>query len=291
VAAELVDLESYARLRRDYRERVIEYKRRRRLSVGERVSLLFEDRETLRFQIQEMLFVERISDPEKVERELGIYNELVPGEGELSATLFIEVSELSRIKAELDRLVGIDEHVWLVLGEGGGACEVRASFDPRQREAHRISAVQYLRFALPPEAAARLADRAARARIRIDHPAYAREAEIPPEVRASLVATLGGEPASLLAAGAAPAPERDPLELETARVRVRRATGSADEWLVEPVEPCSLLAADRELLAELGLALQAAASRLAERHGAVRIEAPRVAAGLPLRWLLTAIPR
>ncbi len=290
-AGEIVDLEVYAGVRRDYRQRVIEYKRRRRLAVGEHVSLLFEDRETLRFQIQEMLFVERISDPEKVQQQIDVYNELVPGEGELSATLFIEVSDLARIKAELDRLVGIDEHVRLVLGEGGGAFETRASFDPRQREAERISAVQYLRFALPPEAARRLADRALRARIRIDHPAYAQEVEIPEEVRASLVGTLSGEPAPLLRADAAPAPARDEVELETARVRVFRAAGSADHWIVEPAEPCSLLAADRDLLVEVSLALQAVASRLAERHGAVRIEAPRVAAGVPLRWCLTAVPR
>jgi hypothetical protein len=290
-AGELVDLESYAELRREYRRRVIEYKRSRRLAVGERVSLLFEDRETLRFQIQEMLFVERISDPEKVQHELDVYNELVPGEGELSATLFVEVSELASIRAELDRLVGIDEHVLLALGEGDGAGETRARFDPRQREADRISAVQYLRFPLAPEAARRFADPFVPARIRIDHPAYAHEVPIPPEVRASLAVTLAGEPASLLPPGRAPRPARSEVELETARVRVLRAGGSPEQWIVEPVEPCSLLAADRELLAELGLALQAAASRLAERHGAVRIEAPKVAAGVPLRWRVTAAGR
>jgi hypothetical protein len=290
-ASELVDLESYAGLRREYRQRVIEYKRSRRLGVGERVSLLFEDRETLRFQVQEMLFVERITDPEKVQHELDVYNELVPAEGELSATLFIEISDLARIRAELDRLVGLDEHVLLVLGEGEAACEVRARFDPRQRETDRISAVQYLRFPLPPDAARALADRSAPARIRIDHPAYPQQVEIPPEVRESLIVTLRGEPASLLPAGARSAAPRDEVELETARVRVLRAGGSAEHWIVEPAEPCSLLAADRELLLELALALQAAASRLAERHGAVRIEAPLVAAGIPLRWRLSAAPR
>jgi O-acetyl-ADP-ribose deacetylase (regulator of RNase III) len=111
-------------------------------------------------------------------------------------------------------------------------------------------------------------------------------------VRASLVETLRGEPASLLPeATPATAAASDDVELETARVRVLRAGGSDEQWIVEPVEPCSLLAADRELLLELGLALQAAASRLAERHGAVRIEAPRVAAGVPLRWRVSPAAR
>ena len=81
---EIADRETYAGLRDDYRRRVIEHKRARRLAVGERVSLLFEDRETLRFQVQEMLFVERISDPERVQDELDVYNELVPGADELA---------------------------------------------------------------------------------------------------------------------------------------------------------------------------------------------------------------
>jgi hypothetical protein len=291
-AAEIVEIGRYAALRRDYRRRVIEYKRARRLAVGERVSLLFEDRETLRFQVQEMLFVERIRDPEKVQRELDVYNELVPGEDELSATLFIEVSESARIREELDELLGIDEHVLLVLGEDPGAERIRARFDPRQLQADRISAVHFVRFALGPEAARRFGDPAVRARVCIDHPAYAREAEIPPDVRASLVATLAGEPPPLLVAAPHSARRaRDEIELATARVRVVRRAGSPDRWLVEPVEPCSLLAADRELLAELAVALQTAAARLAERHGAVRIEAETVAAGLPLRWRLRAVRR
>ena len=291
-AAEIVDLETYARIRREYRQRVIEYKRSRRMAVGERVSLLFEDRETLRFQVQEMLHVERISDPEKVQHELDVYNELVPGPGELSATLFVEVSDLGRIRAELDRLVGIDEHVLLAIGDAPDAIAVRASFDARQLESDRISAVQYIRFALSREAARRFADPAARAWIRIDHPAYAQQVELPGAVRASLGATLAGEPASLLPGSAGPAQAaRDEVEFETGRVRVLREAGSPERWIVEPVEACSLLAAERDLVVELALALQRAAARLGERHGAVRIEAAKVAPGLPLRWRLTATRR
>jgi hypothetical protein len=290
-ASELVDLETYARLRPEYRRRVIEYKRSRRIAVGERVSLLFEDRETLRFQVQEMLLVERIADPEKIRHELDIYNELVPGEGELSATLFIEVGDLGQIRAELDRLVGIDEHLLLVLGDGASTSTIRAGFDPRQMESDRISAVQYVRFALPPEALARFCDGSVRARIRVDHPAYAHEVELPRAVRASLVATLTREPEPLLRREPTEPRAPDEIELETPRVRVLRVGGSPERWILEPFPPCSLLAAEPDLLAELAAALQQAVARLAERHGAVRIEASKVARDLPLRWHLTATPR
>jgi len=290
-AAEIVDLEAYARLRPEYRRRVIEYKRGRRLAVGDRVSLLFEDRETLRFQVQEMLLVERISDAEKVQHELDVYNELVPGDGELSATLFIEVGEPGQIRAELDRLVGIDEHLLLLVGEGASSQAVRAGFDPRQLESDRISAVQYVRFALPAAAATRFCDPAVRARVRIDHPAYEQEVDLPPAVRASLVATLTREPEPLLPSPSAPVRAPDEIEFETPRVRVLRAGGSPDRWIVEPRPPCSLLSAEPELLAELAEALQRAVARLADRHGAVRVEAAKLAHDLPLRWHLTATPR
>ena len=290
-AAEIVDLESYAGLRPEYRRRLIEYKRSRRLAVGERVSLLFEDRETLRFQVQEMLLVERISDPEKVQHELDVYNELVPGEGELSATLFIEVGEAEQIRAELDRLVGIDEHLLLIIGDGASTQAIRADFDPRQMETDRISAVQYIRFALPAQALARFCDPAVPARIRVDHPAYEEEAELPAGVRASLIATLTREPQSLLPGAATPSRAPDEIEFETPRVRVLRVGGSPERWIVEPTPPCSLLEAGPELLAELASALQRAVARLAERHGAVRVEAVKLARDLPLRWQLTATPR
>ena len=98
---EIVGLERYAAIRDPYRERVIAYKKDRRLGVGDEITLLFEDRETLRFQVQEMLWVERIVDPEKVQHELDVYNGLLPGPGELSATLFIEITEPGRIRPAL----------------------------------------------------------------------------------------------------------------------------------------------------------------------------------------------
>ena len=221
-AAELADLGSYAELRADYRRAVIAHKKSRRMAVGDCVTLLFEDRETLRFQVQEMLWVERIAEPERVQHELDVYNELMPGERELSATLFIEITEPGRIRSELDRLIGLDEHVELVVGAGADAAAVEASFDAKQIEEDRISAVQYIRFALDAAQLKRFADPSAPAAVRIEHPAYRHEQPIPPAVRESLVAGLRREPASLLP----PMPRAERAEpelvLETEHARVVR---------------------------------------------------------------------
>jgi hypothetical protein len=195
---EIVPFDRYAALRDAYRERVIAYKRTRRVALGERATLLFEDRETLRFQVQEMLWVEGIREPARVQAELDVYNELMPGPDELSATLFVEIVEASEIRPTLERLVGLDRHVQLVLGEGKGEMPFQASFDPRQFEDQRISAVQYLRFPLGPEGSRRLADSSLRARVRASHPNYRREEELPPAVREALIVTLAREPHPLL---------------------------------------------------------------------------------------------
>jgi hypothetical protein len=289
-AEEILDLERYEAVRERYRERVIQYKRRRRLAVGEKVTLLFEDRETLRFQVQEMLRVERIADPAKVQQELDVYNELMPRENELSATLFVEITDPTRIRAELDRLVGIDEHVSLRIGEDDDEEVVRADFDSKQMEADRIAAVQYVRFRLDPAQALRLTDAAVCARLRIDHPAYEREVEIAPRVRASLVATLGGEIASLLPAEASaePGAGADTVLLETPRVRALRAGGNVGRVVVEAVEPCSFEEADPELLLELFEALRRASAELTARHGRCRIHADVVRGARRLRWHVDA---
>ncbi len=127
-----------------------------------------------------------------------VYNELMPGPEELSATLFLEIVEASEIRPTLELLVGLDRHVQLVLGEGPDETLFHAHFDRRQLEEQRISAVQYLRFPLGPDAGRRLAASALRARLRVDHPHYRREEEIPPAVREALVVSLAREPAALL---------------------------------------------------------------------------------------------
>ncbi len=251
----------YEELREPYRAEVIALKARRRVPVGDRVAVVFECRETLRFQIQEMCRVERIDDPAAVQKELDVYNELLPPPGGLSATLFIEIPELDAIRAELDRLVGIDEHVFLDVGDAS----FPAGFDEKQMEEDRISAVQYIRFVLDERARASWAEPETRLALRIDHPHYRHATELGRDTRFELARDLAGESHSLLgeeqlAGGVAAAVE---LLEEGPRVRVLRV--APDRFVAEPTAPAPPLLAQRD--PELGLALLAAVERLAAERG------------------------
>jgi len=186
-SAELLDLTGYERARPALLAEVIELKRSaRRVSVGPSLSFVFENRETVRHQIHEMLRTERIVDPERIEEEVRVYNELLPGEHELSATLFIEIPELAHIRPVLDKLIGIDEHVRLDIGNA----TVRATFDPGQFEEDRISAVHYIRFPLGRELAARFCDPAVPVTLAVAHPNYVHATSLKGAPRASLARDL-----------------------------------------------------------------------------------------------------
>jgi len=176
----------YAGFRDDLRQRVIAHKRDRRILLGDRVSLVFEDRLTLIFQIEEMLRAEHISEPAKVQDEIDVYNALLPASDSLSATLFLELPPDADARVELGRLVGLDEHVVLHIG----AHAIRAAFEPGRSDHDRISAVQYLRF--PVDAAARAAlDTPGTALVlEIDHPNYRQRSELTEATRASLAKDL-----------------------------------------------------------------------------------------------------
>lgn len=271
----------YAELRPAYRAEIIALKRHRRIAVGDRVTVVFENRETLRFQVQEMCRVERLDDPAAVQHEVDVYNELIPPENGLSATLFIEIPELDRIKAELDRLVGIDEHVALEVGDE----RVAALFDEKQMDGERISAVQYIRFQLNAEQAASIGEAETPVRLSIDHPNYRHETLLTAPTLASLAEDLRGDAATLLpeerlSGGVAAGVE---LVEEAGRIRTLRvATG---HWVVEPLEPAPLQLADTD--PELALELQRAAETLAAAIVAESQATPRIAlelAGDRPRW-------
>ncbi len=183
--SDVLDLTSYERVREKYRARIIELKRPRRIQVGEQLTFVFENRDTVLFQIQEMTRAERLVKEEDIRAELDIYNELIPDDHALSATLMIEIADAERIRPELDRLIGIDEHTSLQIGDE----VVSASFDPKQFEQERISAVQYIRFPLGRELARRFSDPTPVV-LRVDHPSYSAAAPIEGASRASLAADL-----------------------------------------------------------------------------------------------------
>ena len=185
-ASDILDLTAYERIRPEFLQKTIALKQPRRVYLGDRLCFIFENRDTVIFQIQEMTRVERTVSDEGIAQEVRVYNELVPDEHELSATLMIEIPEAEQIRSELDRLVGIDEHV--VLEVGGEA--VRASFDDKQFEGDRISAVQYLKFPLGEKLAAAFRNLEVPVVLRVDHPNYTASTKVVGEARASLAADL-----------------------------------------------------------------------------------------------------
>ncbi len=296
-AAEIVGRETYAAARDRYREAVIAYKRCRRVAVGESVTLVFEDRETLRFQVQEMIWIERIADPDRIQHEVDVYNELMPGPGELSATLFIEITEPGRIRPALDRLIGIDAHVCLVLGEDGEAERIRARFDERQMEEDRISAVHYLRFPVGDAGAERLADPRVPAALEIDHPHYERRCELSEPTRRALLADLTREPEPLLAPPAPDAPVRraeppgagEPggallLSPGVRLVRPERPRAPGHVVVEATAELGSLLEVEPEQLAEIMASVRRVAAEVSARYGRCRVTADVGAGEDRLRW-------
>ena len=269
---EIVDLDAYEPLRDAYRARVLAMKQARRVAVGDRVTLVFENRETVRFQVQEMMRIERIRTPERVQHELDVYNALVPGDDELSATLFVEITDSRHVRAELDKLIGIDACVFL---EVGGE-RVRARFDESQLEEDRISAVHYLRFALPCAIASRLGDARVEAQLVIDHPHHHASAAVAADVRASLAADLSGDPPPLLVppAGASVVAAHVPVVSASGRVRVRRpdTTSGRGHRVVEPVaEVAAWTEAPADLEAELLAEVKRVAADTLARFGACRV--------------------
>ena len=177
----------YTPIREDFRQRIIEFKRSRRVHVGERVTFVFENRDTLRFQIEEMLRAENIASELGIQAEIDVYNALMPDEDSLSATLFLEIPRNEDAKVALPRFVGLDEHVILVIGPH----KVRAAFEPGRQEQDRISAVQYVRFPLSAAVKATLLQPGTPLALEIDHPNYNARAPLSEEVRASLARDYG----------------------------------------------------------------------------------------------------
>jgi hypothetical protein len=187
--SDVKNIYEYEKVREEMRRRVIDLKGRRRVRVGRHLSFVFENRDTVLFQIQEMCRVERIVDEAKVQEEVDVYNDLIPGENELSATLMIEIEEASEIRPVLDRLMGIDsgEHVWMQVGK---EFAVPAQFEAGRSDEERgkLSAVHFVRFVFPPEALK--AFREQEAYLVVDHPREKARTRIPGEVKASLLEDL-----------------------------------------------------------------------------------------------------
>jgi hypothetical protein len=165
---EILPFEQYEVLRPRFRPLFIAEKERRRLALGEHITLLFENGATVWYQVEEMLRTERISAEAAIRHEIDTYNELLPRPGELSATMLIEYSDAHERDAALSKLVGLERHLWIVID---GRRE-RVRFDERQMGENQVSSVQFVRFPLGGLDAAEFlklaqADKVA---VEIDHP-------------------------------------------------------------------------------------------------------------------------
>jgi hypothetical protein len=178
---ELLSAAVYEEQRTDIRQHIIALKKRRRITVGEYVTLVFENRETVLFQIQEMLRTERIFAPEKIQEECDVYNALLPGTDELSATLFIEITDPDKIQELLDSFQSIDESntVGIVVGEH----QIFANFEAGHSKEDKISAVHFVRFLTTSPFRDHLAQTETPAFLTITHPHYQAKALISPEMR------------------------------------------------------------------------------------------------------------
>jgi hypothetical protein len=187
--ADIADLRAYERERQAFREQVIELKRRRRVAVGTIVTFVFENRDTIRFQIQEMARVEKLISDAAIENELRAYNPLIPEPGTLCATLFIELTSKESLMEWLPKLVGIERAVRLRLSDGTVVAAVPDEGHDSQLTRDDVTAsVHYVRFELTPAQVDAFG--AGPVTLAIEHPAYGEDVELAPFTHDELLRDL-----------------------------------------------------------------------------------------------------
>ena len=184
----LMSLEAYARERNAFRAKVLEHKKRRKVHLGGHVSLDFEDELTIRYQVQEMLRIERIFEEDGIQHELDAYNPLIPDGSNWKATMMIEYPDADERRRMLAQLKGIERRVWVQV-EGCERVFAVADEDLERENEEKTSSVHFLRFELSPPMRERLR-RGAKLTAGVDHPQYQASAELAPDVRGALVADL-----------------------------------------------------------------------------------------------------
>ena len=185
----LFSLEKYAEVRSDFRAEVMAHKRDRRLPLGTNAALYFEDRLTMQYQVQEMLRIERIFEASGIAEELDAYNPLIPDGDNWKATFMVEFPDLAERKAMLQKLVGIEDRVWMQIDEFDRIRPI-ADQDLERDTEDKTSAVHFLELRLPPEQIQALKDGASLA-AGIDHENYRVDVRpVPENVRTSLLNDL-----------------------------------------------------------------------------------------------------
>jgi Protein of unknown function (DUF3501) len=184
----LMTLEAYSSARKEWKPRIIAHRRLRSVALGEHVTVQFEDEQTVRYQIQEMLRIEKVFDADGIQNEIEAYAPLVPDGGNWKATMLIEYPDEHERRRELARLIGVEDRLFVEV-EGQPRVYAIADEDLDRENAEKTSAVHFVRFELP--AASRAAVRAgASVRLGCDHPNYPAHVTISPETLASLAGDL-----------------------------------------------------------------------------------------------------
>jgi hypothetical protein len=186
--ADLLSLEEYHKQRPRLRAEVLAHKRHRQVGIGPNLTLYFEDRITMRYQVQEMLRVERIFESEAIVEELGAYNPLIPDGSNLKATMMLEYPDVDERRAALESLRGIEDRVYLEVGKLGRVF-ANADEDMTRTDSTKTSAVHFLRFEVDAPIRASLKD-GAQLRFGVDHDRYRYEVEVADAVRAALAGDL-----------------------------------------------------------------------------------------------------
>ena len=185
----LMTLEAYAKSRKEFRARVLAHKKNRIVHLGEHVTLIFEDELTIRYQVQEMLRVEKIFEEDGIQDELDAYNPLIPDGRNFKATMLIEYEDVEERKAALAQMKGVEDKVWVRV-EGLARVYAIADEDLERENDVKTSSVHFLRFELSKEMADALKYGMALA-IGVDHPAYTATVDpLPAEIRSALVKDL-----------------------------------------------------------------------------------------------------
>jgi len=181
---DLLTLEQYAATRQAFRTEVMTHKQDRRVALGAHLTLYFEDRLTMRYQVQEMLRVERIFEPAEIEAELSTYNPLIPDGANFKATLMIEYDDVTERQTALQHLLGIEDRVWVRIA-GHDRVYAIADEDLERSTADKTSAVHFVRFELSDEMLSALKGGASAA-VGVDHRAYRHSLDpLPDNVRRS----------------------------------------------------------------------------------------------------------
>jgi len=185
---DLFSLEKYAAIKTEFRARVMEHKKQRRVPLGEHATLYFEDALTMQYQVQEMLRLERIFEPDAIQEELDVYNPLIPNGSNWKATFMVEYDDVEERKKALARLTGIENTIWVKVGSFDKVFAI-ANEDLDRSEPDKTSAVHFMRFELTPEMVA-AAKGGAAIKAGIDHPSYLVETVLSALYRDSLAGDL-----------------------------------------------------------------------------------------------------